>query len=108
MESEISSVQVVLNFINCLIENDAKIQIQVCQSGIIPKVASFLSPEFPKEVRLEAAYFIGQIGHSCQTTLQMLLSSGGLGYLVELFDFEGENTQDLIFLGLDSVLLLFD
>ncbi len=38
----------------------------------------------------------------------MLLAANGLHYLIELFDFEGENTQDLIFLGLDSVLLLFD
>jgi len=38
----------------------------------------------------------------------MLMSANGLHYIVELFDIEGDNTLDLIYLGIDSVLLLFD
>ena len=60
-------------------------------TGIIPKIGKFLSPEYPKEVRSEAAYFVGQIGHSSQTTLQMLLAANGLHYLIELFDYESKN-----------------
>jgi len=36
------------------------------------------------------------------------MSANGLHYIVELFDIEGDNTLDLIYLGIDSVLLLFD
>ena len=68
----------------------------------------FSSSEYPKEIRVEAAYFIGQMFYSSLTTLQILISSGGFEALSEFLDFNYIENKDLICLSIDCLRIIFD
>jgi hypothetical protein len=78
-----------------------------CLFGALQYAITISSVDFPKEIRTESAFFIGQMVCSTQHQLQVLLSAGGLEALVDFLDVDVENNQDLIFLSLDSLSIIF-
>jgi len=62
----------------------------------LPYILQFSEQNYDKEIRKEAAYFIGQIISSKQTILKSLIISGGLKAITNLFDCEYFQNKDLI------------
>ena len=52
-------VHAVLQLINQIVESDGKVLHHTCLFGVLPYVLRFSSCDYPKEIRVEAAYFIG-------------------------------------------------
>ena len=107
-QSEIPVVtHVTLQLINQIIENDPHLQEQSCIFGILPYMIKYTQAEYPRYVRVEAAYYLGQLARGI-TTLQIFIASGGFKALVELLDLNYEENKDLICLAIDSLIWIFD
>ena len=101
-------VHATLQLINQIIEGDAKLQEQSCYFGLLPYMIKFTQAEYAREVRVEAAYYLGQLAYSSSMTLQIFIASGGFKALVELLDLNYDENKDLICLAVDSLVLIFD
>eukprot|EP01017_Pseudomicrothorax_dubius_P028439 TRINITY_DN3378_c0_g1_i1.p1 TRINITY_DN3378_c0_g1~~TRINITY_DN3378_c0_g1_i1.p1 ORF type:complete len:1082 (+),score=271.01 TRINITY_DN3378_c0_g1_i1:140-3385(+) len=98
----------VLQLVNQLIEGEPRLQELACLYGLLPYITRFVQAENSKEVRIEAAYFIGQLAYTSQATLQIFLANAGLTTLVELIDIDYPENKDLIALGIDCLQLIFE
>ena len=97
-----------LQLINQIIEDDQNFQEQSCIFGILPYMIKYTQAEHPREVRVEAAYYLGQLAYSgCTTTLRIFIASGGFKALVELLDLNYEENKDLICVAIDSLFIIF-
>ncbi|KAH9616809.1 hypothetical protein KSS87_019966, partial [Heliosperma pusillum] len=72
----------VLQMINQIIKDNTDFQENACLVGLIPVVMSFAVPDRPREVRMEAAYFLQQLCQSSTLTLQMFIACRGIPVLV--------------------------
>jgi serine/threonine protein kinase len=108
-ESEVVVIQhLALQIINQLTENDLIQQELLCTTGLLPSVLRFVGDEYPRELRVEAAYLIGQLCHSSPVSLKLFLAGGGLEILVKLLDPNYEEHKDLVMLALDCMLVIVD
>eukprot|EP00359_Climacostomum_virens_P006533 CAMPEP_0204904778 /NCGR_PEP_ID=MMETSP1397-20131031/5049_1 /ASSEMBLY_ACC=CAM_ASM_000891 /TAXON_ID=49980 /ORGANISM="Climacostomum Climacostomum virens, Strain Stock W-24" /LENGTH=961 /DNA_ID=CAMNT_0052073597 /DNA_START=1865 /DNA_END=4748 /DNA_ORIENTATION=+ len=108
-ESEVVVIQhLALQIINQLTENDILMQETLCTTGFLPSVLRFVGDEYARELRVEAAYLIGQLCHSSSVTLKLFLAGGGLEILVNLLDTNYDEHKDLVMLALDCMLVIVD
>lgn len=108
-ESEVVVIQhLALQIINQLTENDVIMQEVLCTTGFLPSVLRFVGDEYARELRVEAAYLIGQLCHSSLVSLKLFLAGGGLEILVNLLDPNYEDHKDLVMLALDCMLVIVD
>ncbi|KAL3513571.1 hypothetical protein ACH5RR_026288, partial [Cinchona calisaya] len=71
-----------LQLLNQIIKDNTDFQENACLVGLIPVVMSFAVPDRPREVRMEAAYFLQQLCQSSSLTLQMFIACRGIPILV--------------------------
>ncbi|KAL5168941.1 MAP3K epsilon protein kinase 1 [Glycine soja] len=72
----------VLQLINQIVKDNTDFQENACLVGLIPAVTSFAVPDRPREIRMEAAYFLQQLCQSSSLTLQMFIACRGIPVLV--------------------------
>ncbi|KAK9106345.1 hypothetical protein Syun_022356 [Stephania yunnanensis] len=72
----------VLQIINLIIKDNTDIQENACLVGMIPVVMNFARPERPREIRMQAAFFVQQLCQSSSLTLQMFIACRGIPVLV--------------------------
>ncbi|KAJ6297075.1 hypothetical protein OIU78_022743 [Salix suchowensis] len=72
----------VLQLVNQIVKDNTDFQENACLVGLIPVVMSFAGPDRPREVRMEAAYFLQQLCQSSSLTLQMFIACRGIPILV--------------------------
>jgi len=97
-----------LQLINQMIDGDSKLLEHSYLFGILPYMLKFSNCEYPKEIRMEAAYFIGQMFYSSKSSLEILIASGGFGALNEFLDVNYKDNKDLICLSIDCLVIIFD
>ena len=97
-----------LQLINQMIDGDSKLLEHSYLFGILPYMLKFSNCEYPKEIRVEAAYFVGQMFYSSKNSLEILIASGGLGALNEFLDVNYKDNKDLICLSIDCLVIIFD
>lgn len=97
-----------LQLINQLIDCDSKLLEHSYLFGILPYMLKFSNCEYPKEIRVEAAYFIGQMFYSSKSSLEILIASGGFEALNEFLDVNYKDNKDLICLSIDCLVIIFD
>ena len=97
-----------LQLINQMIDGDSKLLEHSYLFGILPYMLKFSNCEYPKEIRVEAAYFIGQMFYSSKNSLEILIASGGFGALNEFLDVNYKDNKDLICLSIDCLVIIFD
>lgn len=78
----------------------------MCTIGLLPVFLRFAGEEYPRELRVEAAYLIGQMCHGTELLLKLFLSGGGLEALPKLLDTNYIENNDLVMLSLDCMLTL--
>ncbi|KAA3468005.1 Serine/threonine-protein kinase sepA [Gossypium australe] len=69
----------VLQLLNHIIKENTDFQENACLVGFIPLIKSFAGPDRPREIRMEAAYFLQQL---CQSRCRMFLACHGIPVLV--------------------------
>jgi serine/threonine protein kinase len=97
-----------LKIVNALIFNDEEVQENLCFVGGIPKINKFASKRFPRDIRLEAAAFVRQMYQTSTLILQMFVSAGGLGILVDFLEDDYDDDRELVLIGVNGIWSVFE
>ncbi|KAH9622910.1 hypothetical protein KSS87_021027 [Heliosperma pusillum] len=69
----------------------------------IPVVMGFAVPDRPREVRMEAAYFLQQLCQSSSSTLQMFIACRGIPVLVGFMEADYAKYREMVHLAIDGM-----
>ncbi|KAJ0038914.1 hypothetical protein Pint_23172 [Pistacia integerrima] len=108
----------VLQLINQIIKDNSDFQENACLVGLvrfpfhdsiaaIPVVMSFAVPDRPREVRMEAAYFLQQLCQSSSLTLQMFIACRGIPVLVGFLEADYAKYREMVHLAIDGMWQVF-
>ncbi|TYH39185.1 hypothetical protein ES332_D12G162500v1 [Gossypium tomentosum] len=97
----------VLQLINELVKDNTDFQENACLVGLIPLVMSFAGPDRPREVRMEAAWFLQQLFLSSSLTLQMFIACRGIPVLVGFLEADYAKYREMVHLAIDGMWQVF-
>ncbi|KAK8482819.1 hypothetical protein V6N13_085570 [Hibiscus sabdariffa] len=97
----------VLQLINHIVKENSDFQENACLVGFIPLVMSFAGPDRPREIRMEAAYFLQQLCHSSSLTLQMFIACRGIPVLVGFLEADYAKYREMVHLAIDGMWQVF-
>ncbi|KAK8322259.1 hypothetical protein V6Z12_A12G155100 [Gossypium hirsutum] len=97
----------VLQLINELVKDNTDFQENACLVGLIPLVMSFAGPDRPREVRMEAAWFLQQLCLSSSLTLQMFIACRGIPVLVGFLEADYAKFREMVHLAIDGMWQVF-
>ncbi|GMJ05542.1 mitogen-activated protein kinase kinase kinase 7, MAP3K EPSILON PROTEIN KINASE, partial [Hibiscus trionum] len=97
----------VLQLINHIVKENTDFQENACLVGFIPLVMSFAGPDRPREIRMEAAYFLQQLCHSSSLTLQMFIACRGIPVLVGFLEADYAKYREMVHLAIDGMWQVF-
>ncbi|KAG8644129.1 MAP3K epsilon protein kinase 1 isoform X2 [Manihot esculenta] len=97
----------VLQLINQIVKDNTDFQENACLVGLIPVVMSFAGPDRPREVRMEAAYFLQQLCQSSDLTLQMFIACRGIPVLVGFLEADYAKYREMVHLAIDGMWQVF-
>lgn len=97
----------VLQLLNQIIKDNSDFQENACLVGLIPVVMSFAVPDRPREVRMEAAYFLQQLCQSSSLTLQMFIACRGIPILVGFLEADYAKYREMVHLAIDGMWQVF-
>lgn len=97
----------VLQVINQLAKDNPSFQENACLVGLIPVIMSFAGSECSKDMRMQAALFVGQL---CQTssTLQMFIACRGLPVLVNFLEPDYAKYREMVHTAIDGMWQVFN
>ncbi|GAA5994677.1 uncharacterized protein JCM10292_002207 [Rhodotorula paludigena] len=101
-------LSILLRIVNLIVGSDASTLEKVALVGGCPVVMAFSSKRYSREIRLEAALFIGAMCRTSLLTLQMLVSCQGLRTLVEMLDENYNDGKDLVWMAVDGINRVFE
>ncbi|KAI5067191.1 hypothetical protein GOP47_0017719 [Adiantum capillus-veneris] len=96
----------VLQVLNQLAKDNPSFQENACLVGLIPVIMSFAGSECSKEMRMQSAFFVGQL---CQTssTLQMFIACRGLPILVNFLEPDYAKYREMVHIAIDGMWQVF-
>ncbi|KAF9624020.1 hypothetical protein IFM89_007718 [Coptis chinensis] len=97
----------VLQIINQIIKDNTDFQENACLVGMIPVVMSFAVPDRPREVRMQAAFFLQQLCQSSPLTLQMFVACRGIPVLVGFLEADYAKYREMVHLAIDGMWQVF-
>ncbi|XP_057478364.1 LOW QUALITY PROTEIN: MAP3K epsilon protein kinase 1-like [Actinidia eriantha] len=97
----------VLQVLNQIIKDNSDFQENACLVGLIPVVMSFAVPDRPREIRMEAAYFLQQLCQSSSLTLQMFIACRGIPILVGYLEADYAKYREMVHLAIDGMWQVF-
>ncbi|GAB2285024.1 MAP3K epsilon protein kinase 1 [Dionaea muscipula] len=97
----------VLQVINQIIKDNLKFLENACLVGLIPVIMGFAAPDRPREVRMEAAYFLQQLCQSSSLTLQMFIACRGIPVLVGFLEADYAKYREMVHLAIDGMWQVF-
>lgn len=97
-----------LQIINAIIYGDEDVQQNLCFVGGIPKLLTFASKTYPRDIRLEAASFVRQLYETSPLILQMFVSAGGLTVLVDFLEDDYDDDRELVLIGVTGIWSVFE
>ncbi|KAL6566243.1 MAP3K epsilon protein kinase 1 [Orobanche gracilis] len=97
----------VLQVLNQIIKDNTDFQENACLVGLIPVVMSFAVHDRPREVRIEAAYFLQQLCQSSSSTLQMFIACRGIPILVGFLEPDYAKYREMVHMAIDGMWQVF-
>ncbi|GER57856.1 protein kinase [Striga asiatica] len=97
----------VLQVLNQIIKDNTDFQENACLVGLIPVVMSFAVHDRPREVRMEAAYFVQQLCQSSSSTLQMFIACRGIPILVGFMEPDYAKYREMVHMAIDGMWQVF-
>ncbi|CAL9186047.1 unnamed protein product [Musa hybrid cultivar] len=97
----------VLQVINHIIKDNVGFQENACLVGLIPVVMNFAVPDHPREVRMQAAFFLQQLCQSSTMTLQMFIACRGIPVLVGFLEADYAKYREMVHLAIDGMWQVF-
>ncbi|GAA5871422.1 hypothetical protein JCM8547_002661 [Rhodosporidiobolus lusitaniae] len=101
-------LSILLRIVNLVVGSDAQTLEKIALVGGCPVVMAFSSKRYSREIRLEAALFIGSMCRTSLLTLQMFVSCQGLRTLVEMLDDSYNEGKDLVWMAVDGISRVFE
>ncbi|GAA6044474.1 hypothetical protein JCM8097_000899, partial [Rhodosporidiobolus ruineniae] len=101
-------LSILLRIVNLIVGSDAGTLEKIALVGGCPVVMSFSSKRYTREIRLEAALFIGSMCRTSLLTLQMFVSCQGLRTLVDMLDESYAEGKDLVWMAVDGLSRVFE
>ncbi|GAA5906712.1 hypothetical protein JCM6882_003280 [Rhodosporidiobolus microsporus] len=101
-------LSILLRIVNLIVGSDAGTLEKIALVGGCPVVMAFSSKRYSREIRLEAALFIGSMCRTSLLTLQMFVSCQGLRTLVEMLDESYNDGKDLVWMAVDGISRVFE
>ncbi|KDE07893.1 STE/STE11/CDC15 protein kinase [Microbotryum lychnidis-dioicae p1A1 Lamole] len=102
-------IAILLRVVNLVISSDPPILEKICLVGGCPVMMVFASNRYSRDIRLEAALFVGSVCRTSLLTLQMFISCCGLRTLVTmLMDESYEEGKDLVWMAVDGISRVFE
>uniref|UniRef100_A0A2P2MTC6 non-specific serine/threonine protein kinase n=1 Tax=Rhizophora mucronata TaxID=61149 RepID=A0A2P2MTC6_RHIMU len=98
----------VLKLINQIVKDNINFQENACLIGLIPAIMSFAGPDRPREVRMEAAYFLQKLCQSSPLTLQMFIACRGIPILVGFLEADYTVYREMVHLAIDGMWQVFE
>ncbi|KAJ7982314.1 Protein kinase [Quillaja saponaria] len=98
----------VLQLVNQIIKDNSDFQENACLVGLIPLVMSFAVPDRPREIRMEAAWFLQQLCQSSSLTLQMFIACRGIPVLVGFLEADYARYREMVHLAIDGMWQVFE
>ncbi|GAA5944103.1 serine/threonine-protein kinase [Sporobolomyces koalae] len=99
---------ILLRIANLIVGSDAAELEKLALVGGCPVIVSFASKRHCREIRLEAALFIGSMCRTSLLTLQMFVACRGLRTLVDMLDESYDDGKDFIWLAVDGIARVFE
>ncbi|ESR50763.1 hypothetical protein CICLE_v10030510mg [Citrus x clementina] len=97
----------ILQLINQIVKDNSDFQENACLVGLIPVVMGFAVPDRPREVRMEAAYFLQHLCQSSSLTLQMFIACRGIPVLVGFLEADYAKYREMVHLAIDGMWQVF-
>ncbi|PKU75336.1 MAP3K epsilon protein kinase 1-like [Dendrobium catenatum] len=97
----------VLQIINQIVMDNVGFQENACLVGLIPVVMNFAVPDRPREVRIQAAFFLQQLCQSSTLTLQMFIACRGIPVLVGFLEADYAKYREMVHLAIDGIRHVF-
>ncbi|XP_068634080.1 MAP3K epsilon protein kinase 1-like isoform X2 [Aristolochia californica] len=97
----------VLQIVNQIVKDNIDFLENACLIGLVPVVMSFTVPDRPREVRMQAAYFLQQLCHSSSLTLQMFIACRGIPVLVGFLEVDYARYREMVHLAIDGMWQVF-
>uniref|UniRef100_A0A0K3CJ22 BY PROTMAP: gi/472584551/gb/EMS22137.1/ STE/STE11/cdc15 protein kinase [Rhodosporidium toruloides NP11] gi/647399342/emb/CDR43947.1/ RHTO0S08e08328g1_1 [Rhodosporidium toruloides] n=1 Tax=Rhodotorula toruloides TaxID=5286 RepID=A0A0K3CJ22_RHOTO len=101
-------LSILLRIVNLIVGSDPGVLEKIALVGGCPVVMAFSSKRYSREIRLEAALFIGAMCRTSLLTLQMFVSCQGLRSLVEMLDENYQEGKDLVWMAVDGISRVFE
>jgi hypothetical protein len=89
-------------------EKNAKFQQSMSLVGLIPAIIKFGGPQFPFEIRYEAANFVRQFCYNSDFTRKMFVACGGLPILIGFLQEDYNASKRLVKNAIDCIRHVFD
>ena len=108
---DINIAHCILKIINLLVEYNKAIVEESCLRGYLKYIRMYSGPDNLRELRVETAYFIGQmfteINSSIDTVLvKIFIASDGVTILKNLLDIKFEQGKELIIVSIDCIYIM--
>ncbi|XP_062183894.1 MAP3K epsilon protein kinase 1-like isoform X2 [Phragmites australis] len=97
----------VLQLINCIVKDNTGFLENACLVGLIPVVMNFAEPKRPKDVRMQASWFLQQLCQASTLTLQMFIACQGIPVLVGFLEPDYAKYRDMVHLAIDGIWQVF-
>lgn len=104
---DLTAQHICLQLINEICTDSVKVKESICLLGLPQVIMNYVGEEWPREIRIEAGYFLGQL-YDTDETLKLIMSAGTLEILPKLLDTEYAENKDLITVGLDCIFKVID
>ena len=104
---DLTAQHICLQLINEICTDSVKVKESICLLGLPQIIMHYVGEEWPREIRIEAGYFLGQL-YDTDETLKLIMSAGTLEVLPKLLDTEYDENKDLITVGLDCIFKVID
>ncbi|MCO5557593.1 hypothetical protein L7F22_011159 [Adiantum nelumboides] len=98
----------VLQVLNELAKYNPSFQENACLVGLIPVIMSFAGSECSKEMRMQAAFFVGQLCQTSSSTLQMFIACRGLPILVNFLEPDYAKYREMVHIAIDAMWQVFN
>lgn len=105
---ESNKIQLALQLLSQLCEEDIKFQERICVIGLLPLALRYTGEEYSKDIRVEAAYILGQFCHSSPDIKKLFFASGGIESIPKIIDLDYLNNKDLVHVGIRCMLDLME
>ncbi|KAL1803617.1 hypothetical protein ACET3Z_032264 [Daucus carota] len=93
----------VLQVLNQIVKDNTDFLENACLVGLIPVIMSFAVPDRPREIRMEAAYFLQQLCQSSSLTLHMFIACRGIPVLVGFLEADYAKYREMVHLAIDGM-----